>query len=313
MINESKQMSLEQFLIDQAAKKDIVLDSDKARIVDSEINQVVAESKKFTDWHKKSSTQAELKVRLRPILEKHDLPILDSVFDEILRRAGSSSTPKSYWFVGASYGKGSEDQTERFLEDGVWQNGYQDKYLDVVRSMKPGDKIAIKSSYTRKHDLPFDSKGQTVSVMGIKAIGVVTKNHGDGRIVDVDWEPRLDPVKEWYFYTNRSTVWRVVPGEWMTDALIDFTFNGGIQDIDRFRNAPYWKERYGDTTNWKERYGDTTTTDDQRFLWSRFYAAIADGLIAHKEDRGNLITFVTQLALTFPSPKLWLIALTFPI
>ena len=77
--------------------------------------------------------------------------------------------------------------------------------------MQSGDKIAIKSSYTRKRDLPFDSKGQTVSVMGIKAIGMVTKNHGDGRSVDVDWEPRLDPAKEWYFYTNRSTVWRVLP------------------------------------------------------------------------------------------------------
>lgn len=286
MINESKQMSLEQFLIDQAAKKDIFLDNDKAKIVDSEISQVVDKSKKFTDWYKKSSTQAELKVRLRPVLEKHGLPILDPIFDEILRRVGNATVPKSYWFVGASYGKDNEDQTERFLEDGVWQNGYQDKYLDVVRSMQPGDKIAIKSSYTRKRDLPFDSKGQTVSVMGIKAIGVVTKNHGDGRFVDVDWEPRLDPVKEWYFYTNRSTVWRVLPGEWMTDALIDFTFREGIQEIDRFRNAPYWKERYG----------DTTTTDDKRFLWSRFYAAVADGLIAHKDDRGKLITFVTQLS-----------------
>jgi len=86
MINESKPTSLEQFLIDQAANKDIALDSDTAKIIDSEINQIVNESKKFTDWHKKSSTQAELKVRLRPILEKHGLPILDSVFNEILRR-----------------------------------------------------------------------------------------------------------------------------------------------------------------------------------------------------------------------------------
>ena len=44
---------MEQFLIDQATKKDIVLDSDKSRIADSETNQVVAESKKFTNWHKK--------------------------------------------------------------------------------------------------------------------------------------------------------------------------------------------------------------------------------------------------------------------
>ncbi len=116
------------------------------------------------------------------------------------------SSSNSYWFVGASYGKGSEDQTDRFLAEGVWQNGYKDKYLDVVRSMQPGDKIAIKSSYVRKRNLSFDNKEQSVSVMGIKAIGVVTKNHGDGRFVDVDWEPRQEPVKEWYFYTNRSTM-----------------------------------------------------------------------------------------------------------
>ena len=75
-------------------------------------------------------------------------------------------------------------------------------------------------------------------MMDIKAIGVVTKNHGDGRFVDVDWEPRLDPVKEWYFYTNRSTVWRVLPGEWMTDALIDFTFSAGKP---RLQGARYEK------------------------------------------------------------------------
>lgn len=75
-------------------------------------------------------------------------------------------------------------------------------------------------------------------MMDIKAIGVVTKNHGDGRFVDVDWEPRLDPVKEWYFYTNPSTVWRVLPGEWMTDALIDFTFSAGKP---RLQGARYEK------------------------------------------------------------------------
>ncbi len=284
MINKSKNSSLVSFLIDQAKKVNIVLDSTKAKTVDSEINKVVNESKKFTDRHRKSSTQAELKIRLRSVLDQHNLPIVEQVYEEILRRAGNSSTPKSYWFVGASYG-GSEDQTERFISEGIWQNGYKDKYLDVVRSMQPGDRIAIKSSYTRKRNLPLDSKGQTVSVMGIKAIGVVTKNHGDGRYVDVDWEPRFDPVKEWYFYTNRSTVWRIIPGEWMTDDLINFTFSNGTQDIDRFRNAPFWKERFGETP-----------ADDQRFLWSRFYEAIADGLIAYQDNRDELITFITQLA-----------------
>ena len=38
------------------------------------------------------------------------------------------------WFVGASYGaKG--DQTDRFLAEGIWENGYTDKLLDLVKSM----------------------------------------------------------------------------------------------------------------------------------------------------------------------------------
>ena len=74
-----------------------------------------------------------------------------------------------HWFVGASYG-GSEDQTSRFLQEGIWENGYDDRYLDLVRSMRPGQRIAIKSTYSRKHDLPFDNRGELISTMAIKAI-----------------------------------------------------------------------------------------------------------------------------------------------
>lgn len=195
-----------------------------------------------------------------------------------------SNQSNSFWFVGASYGKGSEGQTERFLNDGVWQNGYEHKYLDIVRSMQPGDRIAIKSSYTRKRDLPFDNRNQTVSVMGIKAIGVITRNHGDGQFVDVDWQSRFEPVNEWYFYTNRSTIWRVSPDDWKTEGLIDFTFNNKPQDIDRFRNAPYWTERFGDTP-----------VDKQRFKWTQFYEDFADKLLAYKDDRASLMAAIHEL------------------
>ncbi|MEZ5357179.1 MAG: AAA family ATPase [Candidatus Zixiibacteriota bacterium] len=186
------------------------------------------------------------------------------------------------WFVGATYG--SDDQTSRFLNDGIWENGYQDKYLDQVKSIQTGDRIAIKSSYTRKRDLPFDNRGQSVSVMAIKAIGVVKKNHGDGRTLDVEWTP-FDPPKEWYFYTNRSTVWRVLPGDWTTDALIGFTFEEKAQDISRFRNAPYWRERFGDTS-----------VDKRRFLWTRFYEAIADKLLLYRDKRDELIKGIHSIA-----------------
>ena len=190
---------------------------------------------------------------------------------------------KATWFVGASFG-GTEDQLPRFLADGIWENGYEDKHLDVVRSMRPGDRIAVKSSYTRKHGLPFDNRGQTVSVMAIKAIGTITENLNDGRHVRVEWT-KLDPAREWYFYTHRGTVWRVLPGEWTADGLIAFAFDGKPQDIERFRNAPYWKERFG-----------STTPDKRRFGWTKFYEAIADKLLTYRNNRAALVEGIRAIS-----------------
>ena len=159
----------------------------------------------------------------------------------------SEDNERPAWFVGASYG-GNDDQTERFIRDGIWENGYDDRYLDVVRSMEPGDRIAIKSTYVRSNPdgLPFDNHGHNVSVMAIKATGVITANVGDGRRVRVDWTP-VDPAREWYFYTYRSTIWEVRPDEWSKEQLIGFTFGNQDQDIHSFRNDPYWRARFGDT------------------------------------------------------------------
>ena len=197
------------------------------------------------------------------------------------------SAPHATWFVGASYG-GTDDQMPRFLAEGIWENGYDDKLLDVVRSMRPGERIAIKSSYTRKHGLPFDSRGRAVSVMGIKAVGTITENLNDGKRVKVDWV-KVEPVREWYFYTQRATIWRVLPGEWMNDALIAFAFDGKPQDVDRFRNEPFWRERYG-----------TTSPEKQRFEWTDFYEAVAEKLLAHADDRTPLIEGIHEIASRVP-------------
>ncbi|MEX2598861.1 MAG: AAA family ATPase [Dehalococcoidia bacterium] len=189
---------------------------------------------------------------------------------------------KTYWFVGAVYGD-EGDQSPRFLKDGIWENGYRDRYLDQVRAIRPGDRIAIKVTYTRKQNLPFDNRGQPVSVMAIKAVGVVTDNPGDGRTVHVKWE-RLDPPQEWYFHTNRKTVWQVRqdPNDWMASGLIAFTFENAQQDIDRFRNYPYWRERYGDRP-------------EKSFEWTPFYEAIADALRPYAQDRRPLVAAIHEI------------------
>lgn len=193
-------------------------------------------------------------------------------------------TAKANWFVGASFG-GTEDQTPRFLSEGIWENGYDDKHLDLVRSMQVGDRIAIKSSFTRKHNLPFDNRGNTVSVMAIKAIGTVTENLNDGKRVRVAWT-KQEPQREWYFYTHRGTIWRVMEGAGDRDAdsLVAFTFENQPQDIDRWRNEPYWRERFGDGS------------PRQRFLWTEFYEAIAERLLDFQHDRRPLIEGIHLIA-----------------
>jgi 5-methylcytosine-specific restriction protein B len=199
-------------------------------------------------------------------------------------REPENARPRVGWFVGAFY-NGTDDQTQRFVAEGIWENGYRDKYLDLVRSMRAGDRIAIKSSYVRKNNLPFDSRGLRVSVMAVKAIGTITENPGDGRHVRVNWT-EAEPVREWYFYTNRGTVWRVLPEDWMSEGLIAFAFDRKPQDIDRFRNAPNWQERFG-----------TTTPDKRRFGWTKFYEAVADKLLLFRNKRPELIEGIREISL----------------
>ena len=137
------------------------------------------------------------------------------------------------WFVGAYNDSDDTHQDEEFIEQGIWQNGYTDKFLDTVNSVKVGDKIAIKTSYTKKKGLPFDNKGATISVMKIKIVGTVTANHMDGRILEVDWDTSFKP-KEWYFYTFRNTITLPKEDDWRTKALYDFLFNDVPQNYDLF-------------------------------------------------------------------------------
>ena len=88
---------------------------------------------------------------------------------------------RSFWFVGATWD--GEDQTERFLSEGIWTNGYDEKYADLVQRMEPGDLIAIKATFTQKYGLPFKNYDRSVSCMRIKATGTVTERTQEGQTV----------------------------------------------------------------------------------------------------------------------------------
>lgn len=192
-----------------------------------------------------------------------------------------SSTSTTAWFVGAVIN--NEDQMHRFINEEIWENGYSNKYTDIVNSVKVGERIAIKSSYTRKNNLPFDNHGTMVSVMGIKAIGIVTDNFKDGHKLSVKWE-LLNPAKEWYFFTNRNTIWKVneEDDDWRYKNLIDFTFNKGTQDINKFINNADQKNAFENTTH--NQYG-----------WTKFYEEVAKALLKYKSNRSELLIGINKI------------------
>ena len=148
---------------------------------------------------------------------------------------------RSFWFVGANWD--GADQTERFLSEGIWTNGYEDKFADHVQRMKPGDRIAIKASFTRKYGLPFDNCDRPVSCMRIKATGTVTERTQNGQTVRVDWGPSIEP-KDWYFYTYRVTIVEANVAEEFARRLIRFTFGNHRQDYDFWLRQPHWAQKY---------------------------------------------------------------------
>lgn len=109
-----------------------------------------------------------------------------------------------YYCVGFFwYGSDPENQLPRFQKEGVWENGFDDKYLDKVKNVPVGSQIAAKTSYTRKKD------GKIISVLGVYGIGTVTHNSGDGKTLKVDWKKDFKPFSLDRRGAYRSTISRV--------------------------------------------------------------------------------------------------------
>ena len=176
---------------------------------------------------------------LKSVLERGK-PLPEISYDAWLAKGKPPKEPVSlendYWLVGAYWD--GDDQTERFLAEGIWQNGYEDKYLSEVKSIKVGDKIAIKASSTQKKNLPFDAKNHTISKNTIKARGTVVANRGDGQTIEVEWENDFK-LKDWYFFTSRNTIWRLKLDEdyrhkAYSQKLVDFIWKDTSQDYEWF-------------------------------------------------------------------------------
>ena len=150
---------------------------------------------------------------------------------------------RQFWFVGAEW---DEDQTERFINEGIWQDGDEDRFKEYAARIRRGDRIAIKSTFTQTHNLPFDNQGHAVSVLRVKAIGEVTTDPTtDGQEIRVDWEP-LEDTKDWYFHTGkyRKTIAKANPKDPKDRRLIQFAFADDEQDYEFWLGQPPWLERF---------------------------------------------------------------------
>src|SRR5687767_3181711 len=109
-----------------------------------------------------------------------------------------------YYCVGFTWkGNDPENQLPRFLEEGVWENGFEDKYLERVKSVEVGSRIAAKTTYTRKED------DETISILEIHATGTVIENYEDGQTLKIKWDEKFEPFVLKNKGAYRSTISRI--------------------------------------------------------------------------------------------------------
>lgn len=138
------------------------------------------------------------KIKTQLQKNKHFLfPSFSNYYDNIHNKSAYQSLPKQiaplvkknydiqYYCVGFKW-DGSGDQLERFKKEGIWENGYHNKYINQVKNVKIGSKIAAKTTYTEQ---------RTISILHVYALGVVKANPKDGRKLIVEWQKDFKPFK----------------------------------------------------------------------------------------------------------------------
>ncbi len=172
------------------------------------IDDAIKLFQQITKSKKGKTNNADLLIRAQKHLEDNDyfeFSSFNGYYNVIHNRRAYlySNVSEKQFFVGGSYWDSSDpkDQTGRFLRNGIWENGYDDKFLDLVNSVPVGSIFAIKTT-NKQYD-----------EMEIKAIGEVEKNHGDGQTLTVKWDENFKSFKVGFSGGYWDTIKRVVNQE----------------------------------------------------------------------------------------------------
>lgn len=160
---------------------------------------------------------------------------------------------KEYFFVDTLLD--DSDQLDDFMEQKNWKlelgnkedEEHTKKTIELLSEMSVGDYIIAKATYTRKKDLPFENpNNNTVSVMRIKAVGIIEEGLNDSQTLSVNWiQDYRQENKEWYFYTSKESIWQLdVHQSDFSKKLIEFSMGQLEQDYQYFLNDPKLKGQW---------------------------------------------------------------------
>lgn len=141
----------------------------------------------------------------------------------------------------------NEDQSNRFFEESIWENGNEEKFIQIVKSTKIGDVVFLKSTYSAKNK----------SYLRIKGVGKVTENPQTGTELKVDWKIKNSEINIEQMGKYRRTYARVMPDD--IEKLVD-----GI-DIDKMVNAGLFEPTIASIekkTTYAELIADSVDGDD---------------------------------------------------
>jgi len=95
---------------------------------------------------------------------------------------------KQYFIGGFTWGK--ESQLERFVKDGVWENGYEEeKYADLFKQIKIGDYFALKSTFVKNNQswLKIAKIGCVSQILNEHALAIKWLDIPMFEITDIRW------------------------------------------------------------------------------------------------------------------------------
>jgi hypothetical protein len=206
----------------------------------------------------KASVEKEIKntqkreVELEKALKTQDTEARSLVAEQLsnCEKLNQVASPQKQIFALGSAWGGKSDQTDRFLKDGIWENGSEDD-IKQVAEVNVDDIVVLKSVFQK------GNKGQ----FRIKAIGKVWQRDSRGVFLKIDWFLRADNLDvTGHLSGSRSRIARL---KWRDFAEIVHAIPPKEVLSTKLLEAGFWSK---ETTPSGDAIPETTPIETEHFL-----------------------------------------------